>query len=75
MGQIRQQPSNWNGDQSNGFYTSYGKRYGRVADIIREHIPFTLILAGTANLFSIFYQYFLCIVPYTAGQGESRKIF
>jgi peptide/nickel transport system permease protein len=58
---------------SSGFYTSYGKRYGRVADIIREHIPFTLILAGTANLFLFFTSISFALFLTRRGKERAAK--
>jgi peptide/nickel transport system permease protein len=60
---------------NSGFFTSYGKRYGRVSDIIREHIPFTLILAGSANLFLFFISISIGLFISRRGKDRIAKLF
>ncbi len=57
------------------FRTSYGRHYGSVVEIILGRVPFTLILAGTANLFLFLIS--ITIALFIARRGKERlgKLF
>lgn len=57
------------------FRTSYGRHYGSVVEIILGRVPFTLILAGTANLFLFIIS--ITIALFIARRGKERlgKLF
>ncbi len=52
------------------FRTSYGRHYGSVVEIILGRVPFTLILAGTANLFLFIIS--ITIALFIARRGKER---